>query len=752
MYNYYRWFPKGKVVFLAPTRPLVQQQAEACRVTMGIPRAHMCELTGSSRKDDDGSRAGAWAAHRVIFATPQTFANDLARNVCPAASLVALVLDEAHRATGNYAYAVAARHLELAGVRCRILALSATPGTTSDGVQEVLRTLRIGAVEFRSEEDEDVAPYTHRRIVDVRAVPASACMAEAQALYVSGYRPLVTELLAMRVLQAGGGPDDFGLLTNTFAFIRARQALSSSAELQGALGSRVGRAHQLLTQCNMLARGLHLLYTDGIRPALDYLLASKEAFDKLNSRPLNEALRLMQTVAAGGEALSPKLQELNKVLREHFRAASAGAAAAGEAAAASTRAIVFTSGRESVRHVMEELASLRSAGVKASEFIGQGDSTARGAGRERKRGQTQAEQSAILASFRRGDINVIVATCIGEEGLDVPQVDLVVFLDAVGIIRLVQRMGRTGRAREGRVVVLAAEGKEINTWNQKNAECVLRTRARLQLRGSLTQAHVRDHAGPSGWATASSPPPRTLSCAPRARACCRTATRRRWSCATSCPSPRRRLRPRRRRGSAPRRPPSPRRRAAAARARRSRGRASICRTTPMRRRRRRSLPPSAPRRSRRLTRACWSGAATREAARTRTTCPSATARTGCRRHLTVTRCTRTAMAACWLLRHRLRLRCRPRIRCLWALRTACWCLHLRWRAASRTWRRRARRARCWPPALRCCRSAQAASSTSSRRMRCLRPRRLPRTPRWCWPTRRRPRRMPPAPLTRTSST
>jgi hypothetical protein len=80
----------------------------------------------------------------------------------------------------------------------------------------------------------------------------------------------------------------------------------------------------------------------------------------------------------------------------------------------------------------------------AADAALQGDSTARGGGRERKRGQTQAEQSAILAAFRKGSINVIVATCIGEEGLDVPQVDLVVFMDAVGIIRLVQRMGRTG--------------------------------------------------------------------------------------------------------------------------------------------------------------------------------------------------------------------------------------------------------------------------------------------------------------------
>lgn len=48
MYNFYRWYPSGKIVFMAPTKPLVAQQIEACYKVMGIPQAHMAELTGDN--------------------------------------------------------------------------------------------------------------------------------------------------------------------------------------------------------------------------------------------------------------------------------------------------------------------------------------------------------------------------------------------------------------------------------------------------------------------------------------------------------------------------------------------------------------------------------------------------------------------------------------------------------------------------------------------------------------------------------
>jgi Fanconi anemia group M protein len=71
---------------------------------------------------------------------------------------------------------------------------------------------------------------------------------------------------------------------------------------------------------------------------------------------------------------------------------------------------------------------------------------------------SQEEQAQLLERFRSGEIKVLVATSIAEEGLDIPSVDLVVFYEPVpSEIRYIQRKGRTGRRRFGRVVILAAE-------------------------------------------------------------------------------------------------------------------------------------------------------------------------------------------------------------------------------------------------------------------------------------------------------
>ncbi len=121
MYNFYRWFPTGKVIFLAPTRPLVTQQIEACYNIMGIPEAHTAEMSGSTKQFE---RAKLWKSRRVFFCTPQTLQKDLDEGRCDPKKIVCVVFDEAHKATGKYAYVSVVEKLSSENAKFRVVSLS----------------------------------------------------------------------------------------------------------------------------------------------------------------------------------------------------------------------------------------------------------------------------------------------------------------------------------------------------------------------------------------------------------------------------------------------------------------------------------------------------------------------------------------------------------------------------------------------------------------------------------------------------
>uniref|UniRef100_A0A3B5AX89 Fanconi anemia group M protein-like n=1 Tax=Stegastes partitus TaxID=144197 RepID=A0A3B5AX89_9TELE len=192
MYNFYRWYPSGKIVFMAPTKPLVAQQIEACFKVMGIPQAHMAELTGSTAAKQ---RQELWRSKRVFFLTPQVMANDLSRDTCPAQQVKCVVIDEAHKALGNHAYCQVIRQLGSQTLQFRVLALSATPGGDTKSVQAVISNLLISHIELRSEESPDIRAHSHQRSVEKVVVPLGEALSGHQACYLQvGTSPSFTGL------------------------------------------------------------------------------------------------------------------------------------------------------------------------------------------------------------------------------------------------------------------------------------------------------------------------------------------------------------------------------------------------------------------------------------------------------------------------------------------------------------------------------------------------------------------------------
>jgi Fanconi anemia group M protein len=129
--------------------------------------------------------------------------------------------------------------------------------------------------------------------------------------------------------------------------------------------------------------------------------------------------------------VDPKQEALKQIIQETKRG---------------IKIIVFTQYRDTAREIVKNINEIE--GVRAVRFVGQMT-------KEGDAGLSQKEQLKILDGFIGGEFNVLVATQVAEEGLDIPSVDLVVFYEPVpSEIRAIQRRGRTGRKRAGKVVVL----------------------------------------------------------------------------------------------------------------------------------------------------------------------------------------------------------------------------------------------------------------------------------------------------------
>lgn len=164
------------------------------------------------------------------------------------------------------------------------------------------------------------------------------------------------------------------------------------------------------------------------------------------------------------------LFQLAEILVEHFERK--------KAVNESTRVIVFSQWRDSVEGIVAMLSSQHQSFLKPSQFIGQSKKSAGTKGKKAKgadvglaqqdtAGMNQAQQQKVLEQFSKGIFNILVCTCVAEEGLDISEVDLIVNFDILkSPIRNIQRSGRTGRKRNGRVIFLVSEGQEERSYRE----------------------------------------------------------------------------------------------------------------------------------------------------------------------------------------------------------------------------------------------------------------------------------------------
>jgi Fanconi anemia group M protein len=431
----------GKILFLAPTKPLVNQHRDTFKKFLNISKKEegLIVFTGDMKPKD---RVKNFSKARIIFSTPQLIRNDIKKKRYSLKAIDLLIVDEAHRAIGKYAYVSIAKEFSK-NKEGLTLGLTASPGGKKERINEVLGNLNIKQVEARTREDEDVYEYVKEIKISWKKVSLTKKQKKIQNT--------LKKFLYERIKKL----QKIGFLSYKKArYVSKTDLIDVGNKIRKKVFSRGGKMRKggkgylfglLYNQSLALLsyHSLELLETQGTKPLYDYLkrLFGKEELNRaekafIKDERINEIFSLLGE-KEGNEASHPKIHSLLKVVEEQFEEKK------------DSLILIFAQYRDTIDSIVEELVKLPK--IKVVKFIGQ-------ASRHGKKGLSQEKQKEILEKFKSREYNILVASSVAEEGIDIPSVDTVIFYEPIpSEIRAIQRRGRTGRSEIGRVVILITE-------------------------------------------------------------------------------------------------------------------------------------------------------------------------------------------------------------------------------------------------------------------------------------------------------
>ena len=440
LYNY----KQSRILIMAPTRPLVLQHLTSFSSFLKVLDDQKILVTG---KVSPLMRKIIWdnKTLKLIFATPEVIRNDLSESRLNLKDFGLIIFDEAHRAIKDYAYTLISKKYIEQSSNPLILAMTASPGSDKNRIQQICNNLYIEHIEYRNEEDFDVKPYVNPIELKWEFVELPEKYKQIILLFKSMlheklrwlmFRGLIKknnidyvfkrDLLELgEILQKNlkfslneeKGPLYLALLNQSAALslmycielIESQGPFSLKTFIKR-MESSEGKAHSLILKDPRMKDIFKLLENITEHPKLIYLI---DLFKK-------------------GKLINAANHSLNVLLNDSLN----------------SQILVFSHYRDTATHIVDEL---NKTGIKSFRFVGQ-------ASRNNDIGMNQNEQSVILDSFRKKEFNVLVATSIAEEGLDIPEVNLVIFYEPVSSeIRHIQRKGRTGRKSSGSVIILASK-------------------------------------------------------------------------------------------------------------------------------------------------------------------------------------------------------------------------------------------------------------------------------------------------------
>lgn len=434
--NRFKKFPLEKILVLAPTRPLIEQHFESFKKNLAEDWADMQIFTG---KTPANKRKEIWQTAEIVFSTPQCITNDLKKGLYNLKEVSLLIVDECHRCLKNYAYNSVAQKYKKDSVNKRILGLTASPGSDKEIISQVCKNLGIEAVEIRTRESDDVKPYLQNLEFEKIEVDFPSELEEIRTLLREIEQEKVNEMKRRGVLIGSG---------NKIMLLKIQKKLMNDLKRSRDFNKMLGVS--ACAQALKISHAIELLETQTISSLVEYLKGLYKQAEEKKSKGIQRLVKDLRfskayTLATTLGFEHPKVNALKEIIEEQFRKNP------------KSKIIVFAQFRETVRKLSSELDKI--SGVKTGIFVGQ---AIKKHGKETT-GLKQKEQKEMINEFSEGKINVLVATSIAEEGLDIPEVSMVIFYEPIpSAIRNIQRRGRTARLAPGSLKILVTK----NTHDQ----------------------------------------------------------------------------------------------------------------------------------------------------------------------------------------------------------------------------------------------------------------------------------------------
>ena len=456
----------NKILFLAPTKPLVIQHSQFIKQFITIDEKNVAVFTGETSPE---KRTELWEKSRIIVSTPQVIENDILSQRLNLKDVSFIIFDECHHAVGEYSYVFVSEMYQKQREERLVLGMTASPGNDALKILEICKNLGLTNIEIRTKYDLDVKPY----VFNLEIIWKEIDLPKDFAYTIQQLRKALSERL--KILKSL----DF-IESSSVTSTNRKNLLDAQKKIQEEIRSNVKPSKMLFKAASIQSEAikihyaLELIQTQGVNALRNYFQRiGHEAVSKGGSKASKAIIADKDIIEAVAYIKSlniehPKVQEIAIIVEQQLKSKP------------DSKIIVFTHYRDTSAYISNILENVKNA--KPARFIGQ-------AVKNGDKGLTQKEQSKIINSFKEGEYNVLIATSVAEEGLDIPSTDLVVFYEPIpSEIRAIQRRGRTGRKTTGKVIILITKGTpdEAYYWASKRKEKQMRYELEL-IRSKLSK-------------------------------------------------------------------------------------------------------------------------------------------------------------------------------------------------------------------------------------------------------------------------